>query len=79
MKTFCMTQDELEGLSQAARTPGVFLGGILQGYSPARSASDAIWRRLGDKYGFDWQTAKPVPGQPQHVFQAEPSSPEAKA
>ena len=67
-----MTDEELNELLKAAQTPGVFTGGILAGYDPARAASEEVWQRLGDKYGFQWRTARSIPGQLPMFFEAEP-------
>lgn len=75
-KVFKMTKAELESLYAAAQTPGVFLGGPLAGYNPARERSEEIWKSLGDKYGFKWETVAPA-GRDQQIFLAEPSDPES--
>jgi len=71
MKRYTMTAEELEKLKKAAATPGVFTGGILAGYDPAKEAIEKLWREMGVRYGFDWETVQPVDGQPPRVFQAE--------
>jgi len=70
-KRFTMTEEEFKSLQEAARTPGVFLGGPLAGFDPARAASEDLWKKMGQKYGFRWQSVRPVAGQPQTVFEAE--------
>lgn len=72
-----MTDEELGELLKAAQTPGVFTGGILAGYHPALAAIEKVWQRLGKKYGFDWRTARPVPGQLPVFFEAEPKAQES--
>ena len=69
---YVMTEKELDTLYKAARTPGVFLGGVLAGYNPARSASEKVWKRLGKKYGFEWTSVRPIVGESDRVFQATP-------
>ena len=69
---YTMTEDELKSLVMAAQTPGVFLGGPLAGFDPARSASEKCWEVMGDRYGFDWRTVAPVAGEGNRVFTAEP-------
>lgn len=72
MKRYVLTPDELRDLIEAARTPGVFLGGPLRGYDPAREASERAWQSLGERHGFDWRTVHPVAGMDDRYFEAEP-------
>ncbi len=72
MTHYTMTQDEYDALVKAARTPGVFTGGILAGYNPARVASEKLWQEMGKKYGFDWTTVRALGvNAPQMDFTAE--------
>ena len=71
MKRYTMTIDELEALKKAAATPGVFTGGILKGYNPAKAALEKLWQEMGERYGFDWETIQPVSGEPMEVFEAK--------
>lgn len=74
MKRYTMTQEELDALHRAAVTPGVFLGGPLAGYNPARSASEKLWEEMGEKYGFLWETARAASGSGNDTFEAEPKT-----
>ena len=71
---YTMTQDEFDALKKAASIPGVFTGGILAGYNPARAASEKLWQKMGEKYGFDWNTVRAVSAGSgtQMEFTAEP-------
>jgi hypothetical protein len=75
MQRYEMTTEELDALRKAASTPGVFVGGILKGYDPARAASERVWREMGRKYGFDWRSVRgPDSGEPKTVFYAKPAA-----
>ncbi len=74
MKRYTMTQEELESLYAAARTPGVFTGGVLAGHDPARSASEKVWQKIGERLGFQWRTVEPVAGAGNETFEAEPQA-----
>jgi hypothetical protein len=34
--------------------------------------SSILWKQIGDRLGFDYRTARPVPGKPPMFLQAEP-------
>jgi exodeoxyribonuclease VIII len=74
MKRFEMNEQELTRLIKAAATPGVFQGGLLDGYNPAEVASNKEWETLGKKYGFDHSTVAPG-SESEHeprIFYAQP-------
>lgn len=74
MKRYEITQAQLDKLLDASKpTRGMYLsGGIPMGGSPQENANMA-WKALGDELGFDYMTVRPIPGQPQTVFEALPS------
>lgn len=66
-----MTAEDLERLLEASRpVPYMVFGGV-EPPSPYEAAM-AVWRRLGERMGFDPMSVEPVTGQPQTVFTAEP-------
>jgi len=67
---YTMTDDELGALRNAARRTGVFTGGVLAGFDPARAASEKLWKEMGEKYGFKWRTVRGSGGDPK-TFEAE--------
>ncbi len=69
MKQYTMTDEELVALKTAAATPGVF-GGPLAGYDPGRAASEKLWKEMGDRYGFVWETVASSGGD-ERVFAAK--------
>lgn len=71
MKRFEMTPEQRDRLMRAcAPVPYLVMGGV-EPRSPQESAN-AVWQSLGDELGFVWDTARPIQGQPDTVFEAEP-------
>lgn len=72
-----MTDEDLKVLLDACKpTPVMFLsGGIDIGGSPQENANIA-WKELGNKYGFDYMTVRPVHGKGQRFFTAVPNETE---
>jgi hypothetical protein len=72
-----MTGDDLKELLEACQPTRVMLIG---GYSPSSPQENAnrAWQKLGEKYGFDYQTVKPIPGKGQRFFSAIPSENETQ-
>lgn len=71
-KEFEMTQDELNqmiAISQAKSMPVMKIGNVTTGDEKQESAND-FWKRLGEKYGFIWDTAEPISGKGYTFFKA---------
>lgn len=61
MKEYEMTEPELAELQEACRpVPYLIIGGM-EPPSPQDNAN-AAWKNLARKYGFVWDTVKPIPG-----------------
>lgn len=69
MKTYTMTQAQLEKILNACKPPPYIVVAGMAPRSPQERAN-AAWERLGGELGFDHMTVRPIPGQPQTVFTA---------
>lgn len=71
-KEFELSQEDLDSLLDVGKpTPVMYLsGGQLIGGTPQENANSA-WRRMGEKYGFVWDTAQPIDGKSQRFITAE--------
>jgi hypothetical protein len=66
-----ITKEQLETILEACKpVPYIVVGGVPP-ESPQERANRA-WKRLGDELGFHFMTVRPIPGQPQTVFEAVP-------
>jgi uncharacterized Fe-S cluster-containing radical SAM superfamily protein len=72
-----MTEDDLKELLKACQPTRVMLIGGYNPPSPQENANRA-WQKLGEKYGFDYQTVRPISGKGQRFFTAIPSENEAQ-
>ena len=62
-REFEMTEDDLKKLLDASKpVPYMVFGGV-EPLSPRENAC-AFWRNLGERMGFDWETAEPVMVRP---------------
>ncbi len=71
-KEFEMTKDELDqmiAISQGKSMPVLMIGNVITGGEKQESAND-FWKRLGEKYGFLWDTAEPISGKEYTFFKA---------
>lgn len=75
---YCMTEGECQNLLGASKPTmaiiaGVTSSGEVRGMprSPQENA-DSFWYELGRRYGFKWDTAKPIAGKGPRHFSAEP-------
>lgn len=65
LREYAMTAREVEHLIRVGlRYPGVVAGG--------GPAVNEVWKTLGKKYGFRWQTARPTATMGLRFFLAEP-------
>jgi beta-phosphoglucomutase-like phosphatase (HAD superfamily) len=67
-----MTEEDLKELLDACRPTPVMKIGSYTGSSPQENANRA-WRKLGEKYGFDFMTVRPIQGKGQRFFSAVPT------
>jgi len=68
---YTMSQSQLDVILDASKPVPWFAPGGVWPKSPRENA-EAAWRVLGEEMGFQWDTARPVPGKSQLVFTAEP-------
>ena len=62
-KEYQMTQEELDTLLNACQaSPCIKVGNVDMGKSAQENAND-YWKILADKYGFVWDTARPIKGE----------------
>lgn len=70
VKEFKLTDEELKNLKDACKpVPYMIIGGCPPP-SAQENANDA-WKRLGNKYGFIWDTVRPIAGKDVSYFNAE--------
>ena len=71
MKEYKLTPEDLAELLGAIKAAMMIK--VQFGMPPGpRECANLEWERLGEKYGFKWDTAEPVPGKGQEYCQAEP-------
>ena len=71
-KEFCLLDQELEELLDACKpTPVMYLSGGIPMFNTPQENANYAWKKLADKYGFIWDTAKPVMGKGERYFTAE--------
>lgn len=72
-RRYDMTPEQQDTLLKACRpTPVMYLsGGQRMGPTPQENAN-AAWRKLGNELGFKWDTVRPIPGDCDRHFTAEP-------
>jgi DNA-binding XRE family transcriptional regulator len=72
MKRYTITQEQLAKLIEASRpVPYMIFGG--REPPSVQECANAAWATLGKEMGFDHMTVRPVSGEPQTVFIAEPT------
>lgn len=71
MKRYTMTSTQLDAILDACKSVPLIALQCGMPTSPQERANTA-WKALGDELGFDYMTVRPVPGQPDSVFDAEP-------
>ena len=69
-KEFQMTPDELKKLLESCRPVPMIMLQCGTPSSPQENANRA-WQSLAAKYGFDWESVRPVSGKDNHYFTAE--------
>lgn len=70
IKRFKMTDEEFKEILDACKpVPYMVVGGIPP-TSPQENVN-RVWQSLGQKLGFQWDTARPVSGESNKVFEAE--------
>jgi len=72
-KEYQLTEDEFAEIKAIAQdsTPVMKFGNYLSGMDKQERAN-AFWKLLGEKHGFAWNSAEPVPGKGITFFQATP-------
>ncbi len=69
-KEFELTQEQYDELMVASQPVPYIIAGGLEPTSQQESANRA-WERLGKELGFEYMTARPVPGKGALFFTAE--------
>ena len=67
-----MSEDELGELLESCKPTSCIMVGAYAPTSPQERANRA-WQRLGEKYGFDYMTVRPIQGKGTRFFSAVPS------
>lgn len=73
-KEFEMTQDEFEtikAIAQRTAIPVMKIGNYISGEEKQEDAN-GFWQKLGDKYGFLWDSAEGISGKGPTYFSATP-------
>lgn len=71
---FQMTSEEFEQMKAIAQRPAIpvmKIGSVITGDEKQEDAN-GLWKRLADKYGFEWDSAEPVSGKDHTHFTAIP-------
>lgn len=69
-----LTHDEfirIINISKREAMPVMKIGNVWTGNEKQEDAN-TVWKELGNKYGFVWDSAEPVPGKSQSIFKATP-------
>ena len=73
MKEFELSKEDLDKLLEACK-PVPYMtdgnGNLLFGDQQTNANNE--WKRLGEKYGFVWDSAEPVDGKPMNFLLANP-------
>jgi hypothetical protein len=71
-----LTQDEFAEIKSIAQdsTPVMKFGNYWSGMDK-QDRANAFWKLLGEKHGFVWDSATPVPGKAMTFFYATPTRP----
>lgn len=70
---FEITEEELSELLKACRpTPVMYGPGGVSLFGTPQENANAVWRRLGAKYGFQWDSCTPAEAGNQRAFMAYP-------
>jgi hypothetical protein len=68
-----LSEEEVQELLAAMKpTPVMYISGGINIGGNVQENANAAWRRLGEKRGFVWGTARPVPGKTMYWITAEP-------
>lgn len=70
-KEYQMTDDEFNRLREIAQTPVMLLSGGAPMFDHQEQANQ-VWKEMGDKYGFVWDTGESILGKPITFFKATP-------
>jgi hypothetical protein len=71
---FEMTADEFERIKAIAQRPAIpvmKIGGVITG-DEKQDDANSFWKDLGNKYGFEWDSAEGVSGKGYTFFKATP-------
>lgn len=71
---FEMTVEEFErikAIAQRPSTPVMKFGDYVSGFDKQEDAN-SVWKELGNKYGFVWDSAEGAPGKGPTFFKATP-------
>ncbi len=71
MKRFEMTSDQHEKLLDACKPVPMIMLQCGRQPSPQERAN-AAWADLGRELGFDHMSVRPIPGEPETAFEAQP-------
>jgi len=69
-REYRMTRRELQELERLSRP--VTLSGLRWSPEAWKRRREDHWKALGEKYGFEWRTARPAPGKNRRCFTAVP-------
>jgi len=64
-----MTDEEYNEIMEACHPHSATILYIIAGTSPQEQAN-YVWMKLGEKHGFQWDTAQPVLDKPDRFFTA---------
>ena len=63
-KEFELSQEDLDSILEASKpVPAMFLSGGRPMFGTPQENANDVWQSLGKKYGFVWDTCRPVQGK----------------
>ena len=74
-----MTVEDLSEILEACKPVPMIMLNIMNNCSSRQENANRAWKRLGDKMGFDGDTARPIEGKGSRFFSAVPSETIRKA
>lgn len=74
-----ISQEDLDMLLDACKpTPVMFLSGGQPMFNSPQENANHAWKLLGEKYGFVWDSPKPIDGKGMRFFKATPNENETQ-
>ena len=67
-----LTPEQHQAIKEASKpVPLLYLASGQPMFESSEERINNAWKKLGEELGFDWETAKPIPGEPNDIFEFE--------